>query len=78
MAEIETFVVVALISFGVVVIVQGVQALRGRHQPRGNIFERPFVSLMEPETQEELVRILGRLRVIYGLFFVVIGLWALL
>jgi len=74
----ETFIFIALITVGVIVALQGIQTMRGRYKPRANIVEHAFVSTLEIKDHKKITQIVGRLRVVYGLFFVILGIWALL
>jgi hypothetical protein len=67
----------AFIGIGVVIALQGVLATRGRRQIRPNFFERPLMDVVEPKNQAEMNRALGYIRLGYGVFFVVVGVWAM-
>ena len=67
----------ALIGIGVVAALQGVLATRGRRRVHPNFFERPLMDVVEPKDQAEMNRALGYIRLGYGLFLVVVGVWAM-
>lgn len=72
-----TVLLVAIVAAGVTITVRGILALRGRHRPRVSFLERQLIEVLSPK-DEELPRVLGRLRIVYGLFLVVVGAWGLI
>jgi hypothetical protein len=65
------------IGMGAVAAVQGVMAIKGRRRIRPNVFERPLMDVVDPKNEDEMSRLLGRIRLAYGFFFIVLGLWAM-
>ena len=72
-----TAVLVALIAAGVVTAVQGVLFLRGKGNPRPYFYERPLMDVVSPKNKRQAQLALGRVRLIYGIFLVVVGVWGL-
>jgi hypothetical protein len=70
-------VLVALISAGVVMVVQGWLAIRGKRQVRPWFFEKPLLDVIAPRSATELLMVVGRLRLAYGIFLILIGVWGL-
>jgi len=52
--------------------------LRGRLTLRASFWERPFIALWETKDKTRVPKILGRMRIIYGVFFITLGFWSLL
>ena len=71
--------VVARISAGVVTAIQGFLLLRGKGKGRPNFLERPLMDVLALRVRDpaQLARLLGRVRLTYGLFLVVVGVWGL-
>ncbi len=71
-------ILVALISTGVMVVIQGALILKRRREGRVSFFERPLVDALSPKSDVQLNQLLGRLRLVYGFFLVLLGIWALI
>jgi len=71
------FLLIALISAGVIVTLQGVLTMRGRRPARVTLLERPLIEALSLREATQVTQVLGRLRLVYGLFLVVIGVWGL-
>ena len=69
---------VALISAGVVIILQGILVRRRPQRARPIFLERPLFDVLDLDDPTEVAKVLGRLRVVYGIFFILLGLWGLL
>jgi hypothetical protein len=72
-----TALLVALVSAGAVIILQGFLIVKGRRRPRMAFFERPLVEAHGSADAARVAIILGRLRMVYGLFLVLVGIWGL-
>ena len=72
-----TALLFALVSAGIVIALQGFLLIRGRRRARVAFFERPLISALSLKKEAQVTRVLGRLRVVYGLFLVVVGVWGL-
>lgn len=72
------FISFLLIGLGAALCVQGILALRRRLTLRANFLERSFVALWETKDKTRAPQILGRMRIIYGVFFIILGFWSLL
>jgi len=73
-----TALFVALISAGIIIAIQGI-LIRRRPQRAHPIFlEAPLFEVLELDDPDEVAKTLGRLRVVYGFFFILLGLWGLL
>ncbi len=72
------FVSFLLIGLGAGLCIQGILAMRGRQTLHANFLERPFVTLWESKDKARIPKILGRMRITYGVFFIILGLWSLL
>lgn len=73
-----TFIFIIIITAGAIIATQGLQIIRGRIKPQANIFERVFLSALEVKDKDKIIQIIGRVGVVYGLFFTVLGIWALI
>jgi len=71
------FLLIALISAGAIVALQGLLTMRGRRPVRVTAIERPLINALALKDATQVAVVLGRLRLVYGLFFVVIGVWGL-
>lgn len=73
----ETALFAALTAAGVVIALQGV--LMGRRPQWARLFflERPLFNVLDLEDPEDIAKVLGRLRIIYGVFFILLGVWGL-
>jgi hypothetical protein len=67
----------AFIGIGVVVALQGILAIRGKRRVRPNFFERHLLEVVVPKDQAQMSRLLGRIRLAYGFFLIVLGFWAI-
>lgn len=74
MAEV---ILVAFISAGIVTAIQGILVLRGRRRAKPLPFERPLLDVLSPKQPDQRLQILGRLRLVYGIFLFVVGIWGL-
>jgi hypothetical protein len=72
-----TALLFAMVSAGIVIALQGLLILRGRRRPRAALFERPLLSALSLKEESQVVQVLGRLRIVYGLFLVVTAIWGL-
>jgi hypothetical protein len=72
-----TALLVALISAGTVIALQGYFVTKGRRKARVAFFERPLVEALALKDAARTAMILGRLRMVYGLFLVLAGIWGL-
>ncbi len=68
---------IALVSAGVITALQGVLVLRGRRRAQALPFEKPLLDVLGLKNAAQTLRVLGRLRLIYGIFLVVVGVWGL-
>jgi hypothetical protein len=68
---------VAMIAAGVVIIVQGLLTLLGRRRARVTLLERPLFEVLSPKDDDQTMRTLGQLRLVYGFFLVAVGIWGL-
>jgi len=66
-----------LVSAGVILALQGYLIIRGKRQPQVVFFEKALLEALRPKTKALRVRILGRLRVVYGFFLIAVALWGL-
>ena len=73
----ETALFVALISTGVVIALQGVLIRRRPKRAHPAFLERPLFDVLDLKDPGDVAKILGRLRIFYGVFFVLLGLWGL-
>ncbi len=74
----QAYLFVVLIIVGVVITIYGLQSTTGRRQPKMNIIERPLIAALQLKNPNQTRRVLGRVRVVYGMFFVIMGIWGLL
>lgn len=72
-----TAILAGLIAAGVMVALQGLLAMRGRRPVQPNIVERPLIEALALKNERQVTVVLGRLRLVYGLFLVVLGVWGL-
>ena len=70
------FVSFALIGLGIALCIQGVLTLRRRLTLRANFFERPIIALWQ-DKKARIPKILGQMRLMYGVFFLFVGVWSL-
>ncbi|MBN1247423.1 MAG: hypothetical protein JXC32_07175 [Anaerolineae bacterium] len=70
-------ILIGFISVGVITAVQGMWVMRGRRRARPLPFEKPLLDVVSPKGEAETMRFLGRLRLTYGIFLVVVGIWGL-
>lgn len=73
----KTYVFVAIITFGVIIAVQGFRLLRKMGTVRVIPPERVLIELFGGSKPDEQLKVLGRIRIVLGVFLVVIGIWAL-
>ena len=66
-----------LVSAGVVIALQGFLIIRGKRRPRAAFFERMLLDALSLRKEAQTNQVLGRLRVVYGFFLIVVALWAL-
>jgi hypothetical protein len=74
----DTAILFALIAAGVMTALQGLLILRGRRNAHPNLLERPLIELLDLEDPQSVNRLLGRLRLVYGFFLIIVGLWGML
>ncbi|MGC9523182.1 MAG: hypothetical protein ACP5HG_15025 [Anaerolineae bacterium] len=72
-----TALLAAMVAAGATLTVRGILALRGRYRPRVSLVERPLIDVIAPK-DEALPLVLGRLRIAFGVFLMVAGIWGLL
>ncbi len=70
-------ILIALISGGVITALQGLLTMRGKRRARVTLIERPLIDALALKKESQVVQVLGRLRLVYGLFLVVVGIWGL-
>jgi len=75
MAEV---ILIALVSAGVVTALQGLLMMRGKRRAHVTFIERPLIDALALKKETQVVRVLGRLRLVYGLFLIVVGIWGLI
>jgi hypothetical protein len=74
---VTTALLVALVSAGIVLALQGYLILKGRRKGRAVFFERPLLEALGLKDATRMALVLGRLRMVYGLFLVLVGVWGL-
>lgn len=72
-----TALLAAMIAAGATIAIQGYLIIKGRRAARIAFFERPLVEVLALKDTARVGLILGRLRVVYGFFLVVAGIWGL-
>jgi hypothetical protein len=75
MAEV---ILIALISAGVITALQGLLTMRGKRHAHVTLIERPLIDVLALKEETQVVQVLGRLRLVYGLFLIVVGIWGLI
>lgn len=70
-------ILIALVSAGVVTALQGVLIMRGKRRAQVTFIERPLIEALSLKKEAQVVQVLGRLRLVYGLFLIVVGIWGL-
>ena len=73
----KTYVFIVVIAFGVLIAMQGVRLLRSKRKANVLPPERVLMSVFGGNNPENQLRVLGRIRVVIGIFLVVIGIWAM-
>jgi len=71
-------ILIALVSAGVITALQGVLTMRGKRHANVTFIERPLIDALALKKEAQVVRVLGRLRLVYGLFLTVVGVWGLI
>ena len=71
-------ILIALVSAGVITALQGVLTMRGKRHANVTFIERPLIDALALKNEAQVVRVLGRLRLVYGLFLIVVGIWGLI
>ena len=73
----KTYVFIVVITFGTIIAIQGIRLLRGHEKT--SIFppERILMSVFGGNDITIQLRVLGRIRVVIGVFHIAIGIWAL-
>jgi hypothetical protein len=74
---VTTALLVGLVSAGIVLALQGYLILKGRRKGRAVFFERPLLEALALKDATRMALVLGRLRMVYGLFLVLVGVWGL-
>jgi hypothetical protein len=74
---VSTAILAGLVAAGVVVALQGLLSIRGRRQAHPNVVERPLIEALALKDERQVTLVLGRLRLVYGLFLIVLGVWGL-
>jgi hypothetical protein len=75
---VTTALLVALVASGMVIALQGYLIIRGKRQAQAAFFERPLLDVLALKEPARTAQILGRLRMVYGLFLILVGVWGLL
>jgi hypothetical protein len=73
----KTFIFIVVITAGILIALQGMRMLRSKSKPRAFPPEIVLMSLFGGKNTANQMRVLGRLRVVIGIFLVVIGIWAM-
>ncbi len=73
----KTFIFIAVITSGILIAMQGMRVMRSRNKPSVLPPERVLMSVFAGHDIKNQMRVLGRLRVVIGIFLVVIGIWAM-
>lgn len=73
----STFIFIVVIAGGVIIAIQGARLLKGKQKPTIWQPERVLISVFGIRNAEDQLRVLGRIRIIVGMFLVAIGIWAL-
>ncbi|MGC9349399.1 MAG: hypothetical protein ACP5JG_14770 [Anaerolineae bacterium] len=73
----ETAILLALVAAGAMTAFQGLLTVRGRRRAHPNILERPLIEALDLKEPDQINRVLGRLRLVYGLFLIAVGLWGM-
>ena len=73
----ETYIFIVVITFGVLIALHGVRLLRSKSKTTVLPPERVLMSLFGGDDPENQLRVLGRIRVVIGIFLIVIGMWAM-
>ncbi len=68
----------ALTAAGIVIVLQGILMRRRPQRAHPTFLERPLFNVLDLEDPEDVAEVLGRLRIIYGLFFILLGVWGLI
>jgi hypothetical protein len=71
-------VLIALISAGVITALRGLLTMRGKRRANVTFIERPLIDALALKKEAQVVQVLGRLRLVYGLFLTVVGIWGLI
>ena len=66
---------IALISAGAITAIQGFLTLRGKRRAQVTFIERPLIDALAVKEEAQVTQVLGRLRVVYGLFLIAVGIW---
>ena len=74
---VATAFLVALVSAGAVIALQGYLVTRGKRRPFVTLPERRLLEALPLKAETQKLQALGRLRVVYGIFLIVVGLWGL-
>lgn len=70
-------ILIALISAGGITALQGLLTMRGRRHANVTLIERSPIDALALKGETWVVQVLGRLRLAYGLFLTVVGIWGL-
>ena len=70
-------ILIALVSAGVITALQGLLTMRGRRRAHVTFIEGPLIDALALKKETQVVQVLGRLRLVYGLFLIVVGIWGL-
>ncbi|TFG67650.1 MAG: hypothetical protein E4H27_08750 [Anaerolineales bacterium] len=73
----KTFVFIVVITAGVLIALEGIRMLNKRSAPRAFAPEVMLMSVFGGKNKVNQLRVLGRLRVVMGIFLIVIGIWAM-
>jgi len=71
-------ILIALVSAGVITAFRGVLTMRGKRHANVTFIERPLIDALALKKEAQVVQVLGRLRLVYGLFLTVVGVWGLI
>ena len=70
-------ILIALVSAGVITALQGLLTMRGKRRAHVTFIERPLIDALALKKETQVVQVLGRLRLVYGLFLIVVDIWGL-
>ena len=74
----ETYIFIVVITFGVIIVIQGARLIRRKGKTSVLPPERVLMSVFGGDDPEKQLHILGRVRIVIGIFLILIGMWALM